>query len=388
MTDVTRLSPLQQLFNKPSPTNRTNSISASQSNDQTNKLGVDRLINDQSPSSKKSIAPLNRPSSAAQTNRTITQSIQPNTQTNRPTGRIFDDKPSFQQSNNKLVDDSPAALLGKLSTFAVPLSMRSHWPAHWQRQARAVRWKRTNKLSDCDIRPVTAVDSSNHVSIPPVSELHGFLRQKPISELLAQTNYNRAELYTVFLRFKSLCNLSKDGPYGIDADTFARGVQMLSVEDTLFVNRVFSLVDTDNSNSIEWEEFLVAMAALSSGSAEIKAKFALQVYDIDGDGKISVADLRGMFEASSMLAIDQSNNQSNIDPSSKQSNKPSTALQVLSADVIDMFVAKVFEEFGAAESGEIGFDQLLDWMKGKGANSDIWETLGRSMNGVIGRLNE
>lgn len=86
-----------------------------------------------------------------------------------------------------------------------------------------------------------------------VSELHGFLSQKNIKSLLKQTNYNRRELYVIYVRFKALCALSPT-PHGIDKHTFKKGVARLAVEDDRFVNRVFSLVDDDGSGQIEWEE--------------------------------------------------------------------------------------------------------------------------------------
>jgi hypothetical protein len=85
-----------------------------------------------------------------------------------------------------------------------------------------------------------------------VSELHGFLSQKNIKQLLKQTNYNRRELYVIYVRFKALCALSPT-PHGIDKHTFKKGVARLAVEDDRFVNRVFSLVDDDGSGQIEWE---------------------------------------------------------------------------------------------------------------------------------------
>ena len=141
------------------------------------------------------------------------------------------------------------------------------------------------------VSPPAQPASSASIGMDRVSVLHGFLSTRSIPSLLQQTNYSRHELYSIFLRFKSLCCLSGTGPDGIDAATFQRGVVRLSVEDERFVSRVFALVDADNSGSIEWEEFLVAMAALEKGSAEIKAKFACQVYDLDGDGFIGRQDL-------------------------------------------------------------------------------------------------
>ena len=42
---------------------------------------------------------------------------------------------------------------------------------------------------------------------------------------------------------------------GIDKQTFKTGIARLAVEDDLFVDRVFDLVDQDGSGCIEWNEY-------------------------------------------------------------------------------------------------------------------------------------
>ena len=222
----------------------------------------------------------------------------------------------------------------------------------------------------------STADGDVGMALDQVSRLHGFLSHRDIPQLIRQTNYTRQELFAMFLRFKSLCCLSPEsGPEGIDAATFQRGVVRLSVEDSSFVSRVFALVDTDNSNSIEWDEFLCAVTALEKGSAEIKAKFACQVYDLDGDGFIGKADLTAMFTASSMLKAGEAV----AGASAAAATAAGESDDSLSDAVIAMFVAKVFESLGCAESGLIAFEDVLRHIKSSAQQHDVWDLLGRSM---------
>lgn len=75
-----------------------------------------------------------------------------------------------------------------------------------------------------------------------ISKIHGFLSQRDIKALLKQTNYSRREMYVLYVRFKALCSMSPFS-HGIDKQTFKTGVARLAVEDDLFVDRVFDLVD-------------------------------------------------------------------------------------------------------------------------------------------------
>lgn len=188
-----------------------------------------------------------------------------------------------------------------------------------------------------------------------VSELHGFLSQKNIKQLLKQTNYNRRELYVIYVRFKALCALSKS-PHGIDKHTFKTGIARLAVEDDRFVNRVFSLVDNDGSGEIEWDEFLLAMAALEKGDLEDKVRFFFQIYDLDADGCISRSDLSTMFLSSSMLEEDDT-----------------------TKEVVSTFVNKVFKTFNADQSGKITFDDVMRYMQNEGKGQDVWTFFGRSL---------
>ncbi|RHZ13670.1 hypothetical protein DYB26_016341 [Aphanomyces astaci] len=63
----------------------------------------------------------------------------------------------------------------------------------------------------------------------------------------------------------------------VDQDTFRRGVPLLSIEDSLFVDRVFSILDEDKSGIIEWPEFIRAMSALEKGDLRDRIRFLFQV---------------------------------------------------------------------------------------------------------------
>lgn len=222
--------------------------------------------------------------------------------------------------------------------------------------------KYKNSMHDY-VRPTqNAVNSDEFKHNKPlsrISEIHGFLTDMNVSELLAKTNYNRRELYVMYVRFKALCAMSPT-PYGIDRKTFKQGMARLSVEDDLFVDRVYDLIDEDQSDSIEWHEFLTVMSALEKGNKtnrKSQISFFFKVYDLDGDGVISRNDLATMFLSSSMLKKDQT-----------------------TQDLVDAFVRRVFKVVTGNENKNILTEvDVTKYLNGEGANEDVWDLFGRSM---------
>lgn len=113
-------------------------------------------------------------------------------------------------------------------------------------------------------------------------------------KLLEMTAFSKEELAGMYSNFKKLSATRKsDGV--IDKQEFILMLNATAAMNSAFLDALFKLFDRDNSGTIDFGEFVLALAIYQNKARQIpeddKQRVFFKLYDIDGDGEISQRDL-------------------------------------------------------------------------------------------------
>ncbi|XP_078589015.1 dual oxidase 2-like [Branchiostoma floridae x Branchiostoma japonicum] len=152
-------------------------------------------------------------------------------------------------------------------------------------------------------------------------ELEKFLGQEGLScnkhemkgkELMkkVKTKADRQKQLERFFRINFAQAFNEDNPID-DQMSFREAQEVLSCEltkaefaqclsmksDSIFVEQMFNLVDKDSSGYINFREFLDVIVIFAKGTGDDKAKLMFNMYDVDGDGKLTREEFKNMLRS-------------------------------------------------------------------------------------------
>lgn len=112
---------------------------------------------------------------------------------------------------------------------------------------------------------------------------------KELSDIASVTNFNESEIHDWYKGFMKDCpkgKMTKDQFVKMYQDFFPHG------DASHFAVNIFRTFDENKDGNIDFREFICALSVTSQGSVDDKLGWAFQIYDLDGNGSISMTEMK------------------------------------------------------------------------------------------------
>ncbi|KAI8868540.1 EF-hand, partial [Ramicandelaber brevisporus] len=114
--------------------------------------------------------------------------------------------------------------------------------------------------------------------------------------LASETEFNSTELQGLAEVWMNLAieQDSSNGGKGIDWAVFQKCMGRLAIEKSAYITSLFRIYDSDGDGLIGFPEMVKTISVLERGDLLKKSQLAFHFYDLNGDGSITIDELRTM----------------------------------------------------------------------------------------------
>ena len=131
-----------------------------------------------------------------------------------------------------------------------------------------------------------------------------------IAKLAEATTFTSEEITNMYVNFKKLSSLQKDDGV-IDTEEFRE--MMNARSGSVFIDGLFRMFDRRSNGGIDFVDFVTSLAIYQNKARNVsdgeKQRIFFKIFDADGDGEISQADLKKIlvscFETNYMLVANE-----------------------------------------------------------------------------------
>jgi len=210
--------------------------------------------------------------------------------------------------------------------------------------------KQVKQGTKTDKKPIKAIKKDLQVG--------SLIDPETVKRLQEQTNFDKVEVNKLYDTFMAL---SEEGKTPLDRDTFRKGLGLLekcglkNLDDSPFVERLFTLLDTNGDGSVDLAEFVTGLSLLCKGTPEEKLALSFKAYDLDGNGYISKDELALMFKSAWIagfraLCATHGNEELSMED-----------LNEFSEEMATLFAENAFDTLDTNGDGQLSFEEFKEF---------------------------
>ncbi|XP_069994304.1 A-type potassium channel modulatory protein KCNIP1 isoform X1 [Penaeus vannamei] len=176
-------------------------------------------------------------------------------------------------------------------------------------------------------------------------------RPVKLEELCKQTKFTRQEIRLMYRGFKQECPegvVQEDTFKEIYAKFFPHG------NSSLYAHHVFKAFDLNSNGQISFRDLLVSLSQLLRGNAYDKLKFAFKLYDVNGDGCITKAELTDIVSSVHELMGRCSHNRHRAERAEREASSSLVTVSLSPSSLTDHTAAHSSEADDGLEEGARG----------------------------------
>jgi len=204
----------------------------------------------------------------------------------------------------------------------------------------------------------TAQQSKNARREKVIEGVNAAIDSDVVKKLQDQTNFDKVEVGKLYETFMSI---STGGKIPLNKEKFREGLGKLeacglrNLDDSPFVERLFSLLDTNRDGTVDLQEFVTGLSMLCKGTVEEKLELSFKAYDIDGNGFISKNELALMFKSAWIsgfraLCATHGNEELTMED-----------LNEFSEEMATLFAENAFDTLDTNGDGQLSFEEFKDF---------------------------
>lgn len=193
-------------------------------------------------------------------------------------------------------------------------------------------------------------------ALPEQSSFNAIVAPLDLDEVRRLTNLGNLDVVEVFERFAEYAD--EDGLLPREAfdKCFLEIIEMASHPRTdpeklrakVVADRLFDVFDQDNNGQIDFSELASGLSVLCKGARDAKVKAAFRLYDFNGDGYISLEEMKRYLTSIFKVLYE-------VQPEMRQeTGVPAEELGIVTAE-------QAFLEADQNHDGKLSYDEFLTW---------------------------